>query len=228
MFIISFCSYSQDDSRYSSYDTTFTFKVNGSTTLYEFHVTSESEPDKNDSSLAYQTYNFVITKNNSLDTLQVIEDRTEVTVLPGAFDDVFTSEDVNFDGFMDFRYLYDSGANGNPRYHYWIYDVKTKQFIREPVLDDLTYPSPNYITKQIEDYQKCGGGCQTRASYIFKDHKLIMVKCISTDYDSEKNGSVYIKYTYSKLLNGKMKIMRKSVIPDSELDDLEKEDWGSK
>lgn len=90
-------------------------------------------------------------------------------------------QDVNFDGFMDFGYMY---AMGNqPMYwHYWIWNEDEGQFVQEPEFDQISMPDFDQETGVISGYARGGfaGAAGTTTFHRWIDGKLVCVRRIET------------------------------------------------
>lgn len=73
----------------------------------------------------------------------VVEDRPLESGLVSVLDDRirgFALEDMNFDGYLDFRLVRSLPDDGNYRYQVWLYDVGRDAFLRSERLSTLTRP----------------------------------------------------------------------------------------
>lgn len=89
--------------------------------------------------------------------------------------------DANFDGYMDFGYMY---AMGNqPCYsHYWIWDEDAGQFVAEPEFDQISCPQFDAQTGIISGYSRDGfaGAAGTTTFHQWIDEKLVCIRRIRT------------------------------------------------
>lgn len=89
--------------------------------------------------------------------------------------------DVNFDGYMDFGYMY---AMGNqPMYwHYWIWDEDKGQFVQEPEFDQISCPQFDKETGVISGWMRtsCCSGVYTY--HRWEEGKLVCIRRITMDY----------------------------------------------
>lgn len=90
--------------------------------------------------------------------------------------------DANFDGHMDFGYMY---AMGNqPCYsHYWIWNEERGQFVAEPEFDQISCPVFDPETGIIDGYVRGGaaGLAATHTLHRWIDGKLVCVRKITTE-----------------------------------------------
>lgn len=89
--------------------------------------------------------------------------------------------DANFDGYMDFGYMY---AMGNqPCYsHYWIWDEEQGLFVAEPEFDEISCPEFDPETGVIDGYAR-GGFAGLVGQYTFHrwiDGALVCVRRVTT------------------------------------------------
>ncbi len=94
--------------------------------------------------------------------------------------------DMNFDGYLDFRFLIDRGATGNDWYACFLYDPKTHKFILNELLTDQSGLSVDAENKQIETYMRCGGCLEFKKYYKYKNGRFIFTKIEWTDMDRTK------------------------------------------
>lgn len=88
--------------------------------------------------------------------------------------------DANFDGFMDFGYLY---AMGNqPCYsHYWIWDEKQGLFVAEPELGQISCPVFDPETGIIDGWARSSAAGDGVATFHrWEDGKLVCVRRVTS------------------------------------------------
>ena len=85
--------------------------------------------------------------------------------------------DANFDGYMDFGYMYAMG-NQPAYYHYWIWDEEQGLFVAEPEFDQISWPQFDEKTGVISGWNRnsCCSGIETY--HCWKDGKLVCVRRI--------------------------------------------------
>lgn len=90
--------------------------------------------------------------------------------------------DVNFDGYMDFGYMYAMG-NQPQFYHFWIWDEEQGLFVAEPEFDEISCPQFDPETGTITGNARGGAaglaGVHTLHQWI--DGKLDCVRKITTE-----------------------------------------------
>lgn len=90
-------------------------------------------------------------------------------------------EDANFDGYMDFGYLYFRG--NQPCYsHYWIWNEDAGLFVAEPEFDQISCPQFDAETGIISGYSRDGfaGAAGTTTFHQWIDEKLVCIRRIRT------------------------------------------------
>ncbi len=90
--------------------------------------------------------------------------------------------DANFDGYMDFGYMYAMG-NQPCYWHYWIWDEDAGQFVAEPEFDQISCPEFDAQTGIISGYSRDGfaGAAGTTTFHQWIDGKLVCIRRIRTD-----------------------------------------------
>ena len=103
--------------------------------------------------------------------------------------------DANFDGYMDFSYMYIMG--NQPNYWYlWIWDEEAGQFVEVPEYREISEPRCNPETEIIDGWARCsGGGDGLTTFHRWEDGKLVCIRRIETGYDDENR--VYDNYESS-------------------------------
>jgi hypothetical protein len=107
--------------------------------------------------------------------------------------------DINFDGYLDLRLLYNTGATGNNWYGTYLFNPSKGKFVYHKELSQLSGISLDHNSKQIITYNR-GGFCEEyREYYKFSNNKLILVKIEWTEIDrtrdEEAGGFGCFKYT---------------------------------
>lgn len=131
-------------------------------------------------------------------------------------------EDIDFDGYKDFRCLFDQGATGNQRYHYWVYDTLSGRFVENEALDDLVWPTLDTARKEIVTFAKCGWDCWTQSAYKMINGKPVLVRWLSSDplrfknignrnFDA-KDSVDYNEYSLWKIVKNDTVLVRQAVM----------------
>ncbi|THB66687.1 MAG: hypothetical protein D6E12_10045 [Desulfovibrio sp.] len=111
--------------------------------------------------------------------LQAITHLRTETPMPGQTDfygqgDPVVVEDMNFDGYNDFRLKEFTPLMGNTAYLYWLYEHETNTFWRSPTLEILSSPSFDPATQTISSYDRGPGG-MTTMTYAIDNGELVKV-----------------------------------------------------
>lgn len=137
-------------------------------------------------------------------------------------DDYFVVEDLNFDGHNDIRLMQSMGARGNTSYLFWLYDISSKQFVRDTSLEMLTNISVDAKEKTLASYWSVG--CCEYGTNVYKyiDGKLTTIEeeTMQLDYENEKE---YV-YILRKRENGEMKTVEEKRMPRKEVEEESDED----
>jgi hypothetical protein len=98
--------------------------------------------------------------------------------------------DINFDGYLDLRLLYNTGATGNNWYGTYLFNPSKGKFIYHKELSQLSGISIDHMSKQIITYNR-GGFCdEYREYYKFLNNNLILVKAEWTEIDRRRDMEV--------------------------------------
>lgn len=90
--------------------------------------------------------------------------------------------DANFDGYMDFGYMYAMG-NQPMYYHYWIWNEEKQQFVQEPEFDQISMPDFDPETGIISGWARSSAASDGVQTYHkWENGKLVCVRRITTDY----------------------------------------------
>jgi hypothetical protein len=121
-------------------------------------------------------------------------------------DQVFIIEDIDFDGYNDIRLLQFIPAAPNLPYYYWTYNPITQKFQRQKALEEIT--SPDFDAKNKLIYSFWRGSCcdHGHSTYKYINGKPTLIEEAEI---KEEEGKVIA--TLKKLVNGKMKLVKKTV-----------------
>lgn len=128
---------------------------------------------------------------NPADMGQPIQEMEKTTFDAVTFH-LHTELDANFDGYMDFSYMY---AMGNqPNYWFlWIWDEDAGQFTEVPEYAEISEPRCNPETEIIDGWARhSGGGDGLTTFHRWEDGELVCIRRIETGYDDENR--VYDNY----------------------------------
>lgn len=115
---------------------------------------------------------------------------------------VLDFDDVNFDGLKDLVvFAHDGGSGPNFGNNYYIFNPKTKQFVYNETMSDLTQPEVNSKTKTVNAAWRNGAANHGSETYKWIKNKLTMVESYETNFTDENNPTE----THKFLINGKMR-----------------------
>ncbi len=159
-------------------------------------------------------YNYVansITISNNGEVIQKIEFvQNELTGYPTSYDENFgfTTEDMNFDGYKDFRIIYYVPASPNISYCMWTWNPKANQFEENRDLEQIFSPVFDQDNKLI--YSSTRGSATDHYEYTYQyiDGKLTIIKSIATGYvnNEDPQNTYYIEH---QLIKGKWELIKK-------------------
>lgn len=112
--------------------------------------------------------------------------------------------DANFDGYMDFGYMYSMG--NQPCYlHYWIWNDEQGQFVQEPEFDQISCPQFDAETGVISGWARssCCSGIETY--HRWENGALVCVRQIELHYPTDNEDGTYNQLaTVEDRVNGKL------------------------
>ena len=121
--------------------------------------------------------------------------------------DALTVEDMNFDGFEDFRIVQFTGTPNTP-YFFWLYDPKSKKFRKSVELEDITSPVFDQKNKTItSDWTD---NAAHHGTTIRKYIKGRLTKTKEIDKSADPKDSNYMIVTTRELIAGKWKVVSRS------------------
>ena len=121
-------------------------------------------------------------------------------------DQIFIIEDINFDGYNDIRLLQFLPAAPNLPYYYWTYNPPTQKFQRQKALEEIT--SPDFDPKKKLIYSFWRGSC---CDHGHSTYKYINGKPTLVEETEVKEEDGKVTTTLKKLVNGKMKLVKRTV-----------------
>lgn len=106
--------------------------------------------------------------------------------------------DANFDGYMDFSYMYVIG--NQPNYWYlWVWDEEAGQFVEVPEYREISGPRCNPETEIIDGFARnSGAGDGVTTLHRWEDGELVCIRRIETWWEAtdmvnpETEGTVFI------------------------------------
>lgn len=153
--------------------------------------------------------NIRISEGTSTKVIQTIENTTDPGLLmPATAKDVLTAVDANFDGYQDLQLLSNCGATGNCSYDFYLYDPKTKQFVHNDFLSQLTTPSFDPEKKQVTIHSNSGASDWSTEIYQYRDDRYTLIYRQESSSDKDR---VTVK-TY-ELRRGKMELVESTTDP---------------
>lgn len=113
--------------------------------------------------------------------------------------------DVNFDGYMDFGYMYAMG-NQPTYWHYWVWDEAKGQFVQEPEFDQISMPGFDPETGIISGYARNGfaGLAGVATFHKWVDGQLTCIRRVETyPYGGMDNlENLYVTVTVEEPVGG--------------------------
>lgn len=114
----------------------------------------------------------------------------------------FVAEDMNFDGYTDFRLMdFLPAYTWNVNYLYWLYNPSKKMFERDTLLEVIYGPEFDASSKKIRKYWKEDDGMGTE-TYQWINGKIVMTETETTRKE-QINGKARAVTRREKLVNGK-------------------------
>ena len=92
--------------------------------------------------------------------------------------------DANFDGHMDFGYMYAMG-NQPAYYHYWIWDEGQGLFVAEPEFDQISWPQFDEETGVISGWARSSCCSGTETYHCWENDKLVCFRKVEYTYPDE-------------------------------------------
>ncbi len=84
--------------------------------------------------------------------------------------------DMNFDGYLDFKVNFSTGATGNSWDEFWLFSPKDKQFHYNSELSNLIAATPYPTEKRIEAYHREGMDYQVLSNLEWNGDTLILLR----------------------------------------------------
>lgn len=154
--------------------------------------------------------------------LQVIENLNAQTPV----EEAFQIEDMNFDGYLDFRLIEFLPMTPNIPYLFWLFDPKAGEFVRNLELQKMTFPEFDANQKLIISSWKDQGNASGTDYYQWKENKPVLIRQVLQEY------SDYGTYqqTLKERVGEDMKIIEQKKVderhpPTLSLENLVRELW---
>jgi hypothetical protein len=94
--------------------------------------------------------------------------------------------DLNFDGYNDLRILNNEGATGNNWYDTWLYNQKTKTFVKNQFLSQNSSVMVDTLSKKILTHYRAGACEESLGVYAVKDTTYTLVEGWSSEPRNER------------------------------------------
>lgn len=145
----------------------------------------------------------------------------------------FIIEDMNFDGYNDFRLLAALGKRGNMSFYCWLYNPAKKQFEENLSLEEISAPYFDTTKKRIHEgwHEANGYGGYNVYKWIKNEAVCIYQHEDSVEYldsDNPANKDEYgntkvesVTITIRKRVNGKLKLVFKKKYTLKKYDELD-------
>jgi hypothetical protein len=150
-----------------------------STTKFSYQISKKSNPSLPVfkfvlsgiyDGMDYNAKNIKITKNNGTKLVQ------SILIKEARYFEKnnIKLEDMNFDGYLDFRLVQFSTAGPNTPYHYYIWNIKQAKFVYNPTMSELlTSATFDKKSKTITTSNKDGPGTFYTEKFRFQNGKLV-------------------------------------------------------
>ena len=107
---------------------------------------------------------------------------------------------ANFDGYMDFGYMYAMG-NQPAYYHYWIWDEGQGLFVAEPEFDQISWPQFDEETGVISGWARSSCCSGTETYHCWENDKLVCFRKVEYTYPDENSHQEKVVY---ERINGEL------------------------
>ena len=120
-------------------------------------------------------------------------------------------EDMNFDGFKDFRVQAEMPAGPNIPYYCFLWDAKANKFVHSKALDFVTSPEFDQKAKLVRSFNRDSAASYIDEAYKFENGKLILMESKVTEFaespDPLQQDKLIKTETVKKRVDGKMKVV---------------------
>ncbi|GAB6109078.1 XAC2610-related protein [Fusibacter bizertensis] len=186
---------------YDNNDIYYSFEILNSNDKPQLHIEMEAIPNNGEDiweverELVISIFNI----NNMEVPIQLIYSNTLGTL----FRDV-EIVDANFDGYLDFNYVYTRGT-ANYFCTFWLWDPHQNKFVYNDQLGELSMPSFDEENQIISAYWHGSAASGDDGFYRFIDGQLKCIRYFSKCYpDSNGNGEYIQKLIVKDLVNGEL------------------------
>jgi len=124
-------------------------------------------------------------------------------------DEYFVAEDMNFDGFTDFRLMESPSAGPNTYWYFWLFNPETNMFQRAREYENSNLVSPEFIKddKMIICFHRDGMGMYGTDYYVIENNAPVLTKTEETEYLETDS----VITTVTELIDGEMVVTDRSV-----------------
>ncbi len=119
------------------------------------------------------------------------------------------AEDMNFDGYTDFRLMESPSAGPNTCWYFWLFDPETGIFCRSREYEESNLVSPEFIQedRMIMCFHRDGMGIYGTEYYIIENGHLLLIRADQTEFKSPDS----LVSTVTELVNGEMVVTEQNV-----------------
>lgn len=194
----------------------FTFGLTKAQTVFIYSDSLHSFKVSVDSTLSGDSVNYdcyiktisIYTKsNNRLVQTITPPDNSFFCTMPK--EQIFLLNDINFDKLTDFMIVQFIPAAPNIPYYYWTFNKKTQKFQRDTTLEKITSPDFDPKQKLITSFWRASCCDHGLSTYKYINGKITLVEETEIADDLDHPGQRIT--TKKKLVNGKMKLIERSV-----------------
>ncbi len=119
--------------------------------------------------------------------------------------------DWNFDGYKDISVLYGCGSGGC-NYWIWNYSPKLNKYIYNKELSEVIGLEIDSFNQYVVFHYRAGFSEENLDTLTYKDNKLSFVKGLYRERWNDSKGNLWVKHTFSKLINNVLEIKTDSFI----------------
>ena len=119
--------------------------------------------------------------------------------------------DWNFDGYKDISVLSGCGSGGCT-YWIWNYSPKLNKYIYNKELSEVIGLEIDTFNQYIVIHYRAGFSEENWDTLTYKDNKLSFVKGLYRERWNDSQGNLWVKHTFSKLINNVLEIKTDSFI----------------
>lgn len=123
--------------------------------------------------------------------------------------DYLIAEDMNFDGYTDFRLMQFPTAGPNTYWYFWLFDPDTGTFFRSMEFEESSLVSPEFDqgSKMIKCFHRDGMGIYGTEYYFIEEGHLLLVRSEQTEFQ----GPDSLITTVTELVNDEMIVTERNV-----------------